>query len=183
MHSAVIRVLTLVFCIGATIGSAQTRPAHPQSVETPSTENCCACSDPPGGSSCCQNPEDFVGCVVKDGHCNCICFSPDSKADSFESQSESALRLMLGSKPSNTTPAQLAELFKMIVKSTEKGRGYDLQVNDENVRITLKPPKNWRHRAEIYARPSARQRFFGRENVVPPSRIVITETKVSPPQR
>jgi hypothetical protein len=183
MRSAAASLITAIFCMTATISLAQTTKAHPKTAGTPASENCCACSDPPGGSSCCQNPDDFVGCVVKDGKCNCICFSPDSRDNSFASQSDRALELMLGAKPSNTTAEQRAELFKMIVASTERGQGRELQVNDEQIRLTLMPPKDWSHRAEIRKRPPIRERLFEREKFVPPQRLMILEMTDSPPEQ
>lgn len=182
MRFTATKLFILTLSITATISSAQTTSAQPQDPTTSSTGNCCACSDPPGGSSCCTNPNDFVGCIVKDNHCQCICFTADSKADSFEAQSDQALGVLLGATPSNATPEQRAELFKKIVTNTRKTKSYEVIVNDANMRVTLQLPKNWQYQPAVYERPSVYDRLFERQKFMPPAKLVITTTAAPPSQ-
>lgn len=179
MRFSVTRLFALAFSLIATICLAQT-PAHRQDATTPKSENCCECSDPPGGGNCCPEPDSFIGCIVKRNKCWCKCFAPDTKEDSLGSQADKALRILLGGVPSNTTPEQRTELFKSIIRSTQKGNGYQVTLNGASIHLTLQPPKKWKYRPAVYQKPSAQQHLFESEKM-PPPRLVITTTTVAPP--
>jgi hypothetical protein len=176
MRSLVRSGLLLVFVMTCAATAVAQTNAHPAN-ENQSSENCCGCSQPPGGIHCCQNPNDFVGCVVEKNQCRCVCFVPDGKDDSIGTQSDHVLRMLLGDVPSNATPDQRIELFKRILKTTEQGESYATNVNGEQLQITVRAPKQWKRGAEIYRKPPLRERLFTRGQFTPPQSLIIDKTK------
>lgn len=48
--------------------------------------NCVDCLDPPGGTACCESPDDTPMCFIKDGKANTVCLQiPKSGLGSDES--------------------------------------------------------------------------------------------------
>lgn len=115
-------------------------PELSTSAGTASNQSCCECSKPPGGKTCCDS-RDFVGCVVKNGQCECTCFSANMKREP-DDVARDILAAMIGPKAGLIQTQSISGVLNKVISATEQGKSHELHYEDgTRLFLTLSVPK------------------------------------------